>query len=261
MFAAEAVTADTDLLPAYVPLPGLGLVPTNAFLIRAAEPVLVDAGVVAVADDFMRVLRSRIAVEDIRWLWLTHTDADHIGAVDAVLAEAPQAKVVTTYLGLGKMGLRRALPPERIYLLNPGQALDVGDRQLVAIRPPTFDAPETTALFDSRTKTLFSADSFGALLPSTYAEARAIPEKQLKDGVISWATIDAPWLPLVAADAFGATLKAVSDLAPASVLSSHLPPASGELLAALLGYLDAARLAPRFVGPDQAALMQSMAAE
>lgn len=39
--------------------------------------------------------------------------------------------MITTFLGMGKMGLH-GLPVERVHLLNPGQRLAVGDRELVA---------------------------------------------------------------------------------------------------------------------------------
>ena len=33
--------------------------------------------------------------------WLSHTDADHIGNLVAVLERAPRAQVVTNFLGMG----------------------------------------------------------------------------------------------------------------------------------------------------------------
>lgn len=253
------VAPDTEALTTHIPIPGLGTLAANAFLIRAAQPVLVDAGIVAVKDAFMQRLRSAIAVEEIRWLWLTHTDPDHVGAVEAVLAEAPRARLVTTFLGLGKLGLSRSLPPERIYLLNPGQSLDVGDRSLVAWKPPTFDAPETTALFDPKTEALFTADAFGALTTAPAEDASAIPPAELREGILRWASIDVPWLSSVDQGVFGRALEAVRRWSPRVVLGSHLPPARG-LTDTLLDNLAAAREVPPFVGPDQAAMTKMMLA-
>ena len=82
---------------------------------------------------------------------------DHLGNIEAVLTEAPNARVVTSYIGMAKMGLH-GLPLDRVYLLNAGQSLNVGDRELLAVKPPTFDAPETTGLFDPTSQSLISAD-------------------------------------------------------------------------------------------------------
>lgn len=260
MLEAIRVAEDTWQLPAYTPVPGLGVVPVNAFLLKGAEPVLVDTGMPTVRDDFMRTLRSLIAPEDLRWIWLTHTDPDHTGALEQVLAEAPRARVVTTFLGMGKMGVAgRPLPPERVHLLNPGQSLELADRALVALRPPTFDAPETTALLDARTRALFSSDCFGANLPAPAANAAELAPATLREGVVTWATLDSPWLHAVEQRRLAAALDDVRRLEPEVVLSAHLPPARG-LLDTLAAHLRAARTAAPFVGPDQAALLGMLGA-
>ncbi len=255
LFPSRAVGTDTDLLTSYVPLPGLGVLPVNAFLIRAGEPVLVDTGLAALRDDFMRALRRLIDPADLRWIWITHADADHVGNLRAVLAEAPRARIVTNYLGLGKLSLQQ-LPLERTYLLNPGQALQVGDRELLAHRPPVYDAPETMSLFDTRTRQLFSSDCFGAVMQHPVEAASAIPAADLQTGLTLWSSIDAPWLAHMSRAQLVDAFRPLRELSPRVILSSHLPPATG-INAALFECLIAAHEAPTFVGPDQAALEQS----
>jgi hypothetical protein len=258
MLPPRAVAPDTHLLGAYLPLPGYGVLPVNSFLIRGAQPMLIDTGLAAVREAFLRDLHATIDPRDLRWIWLTHIDPDHVGNLAAVLAEAPRARVITSYLGMGKLGLL-GLPVERVYLANPGQRLDIGDREIVAIQPPTFDAPETAGLLDTKSRALFPADCFGALMQEPAETARAVPATALRDGQVTWATVDAPWLAMIDEPKLGAALDAVRRLAPDAVLSSHLPPAAG-MTETLLANLATATRAPRFVGPDQAALEKMMAA-
>jgi glyoxylase-like metal-dependent hydrolase (beta-lactamase superfamily II) len=253
----QAFADGTTVLRSWMPIPGLGVLPVNAFLIKAAEPVLIDTGLAALHDEFMDHLRELIDLRDLRWIWLTHTDADHVGNLASVLAEAPKARVVTTFLGMGKLGLL-GLPVERCFLLNPGQRLTVGDRELLAVTPPSFDAPETTGLFDGRSEFLYSADCFGAMLDRPYDVAADVPADALEAGLVTWAGVDAPWLRLVDARLFDRTAADICGLRPRAVLGSHLPPAM-DMLDPLLGHLRAARDAPAFTGPDQAALEQMMA--
>jgi metal-dependent hydrolase (beta-lactamase superfamily II) len=77
-----------EVLPAYFPIPGLGILPVNAFVLKAAEPVLVDTGLVPLSNEFMENLSAIIDPRDLRWLWLTHTDQDHIGSILGVLEAA-----------------------------------------------------------------------------------------------------------------------------------------------------------------------------
>lgn len=248
---------DTDILPAFLPVPGFGVLAINAFVIHADQPVLVDTGLGGLTGDFMRSLESVIDPAAIRWIWITHADPDHVGSLTALHAAAPNARIVTTFLGMAKMGLL-GLPLDRCFLLNPGQTLDAGDRKLVAVKPPTYDAPETTALFDPATRTLFSADCFGALLAEPAEDAAEVSGDALRDGLVGWATIDAPWLHGTEPAAFARALGAFRDLSPERVLSSHLPPAEG-LLDTMAAHLSAALDAPAFEGPDQAALEAMMA--
>ena len=258
MFEPRRVAPDTDLLPAYVPIPAFGLVPINAFVIHAREPVLVDTGLIPIRDDFMRALRSVVALDQLRWIWMTHADPDHIGSLATLLVEAPNAKVITTFIGMAKIGLQFPLPFERVHLLNPGQSLSVGDRALLAVKPPVFDAPETTGLLDTRTRVLFSSDFFGAILAEPADAAEAIAPAALRDGVITWATLDSPWLPMANESAFGAKLEMIRQLAPTVVLSTHLPPAR-TLTDVLLKHIASARTAVPFHAPDHAEFTRMLA--
>ncbi len=239
MLEPHAVARDVDILPSVLPVPGLGVLPVNAFVLRAAQPVLIDTGLAALRDDFLAALASVIDPADLRWIWLTHADFDHIGNLAPVLAAAPRARVVTTFLGMGKMMLA-GLPVDGAELVEPGESLDAGDRALTCVAPPVFDAPETTAVFDTRTGALFSADSFGAVTAQPESNAAALSPQALREGQVTWAQIDAPWLGMVSAGAFRRRLEQVRALAPDAVLGAHLPPATG-MVQVLLENLAAAR--------------------
>ena len=245
---------DVDVVTSTNAISGFGNLAINAFVIDAAEPVLVDTGSVVESDAFMGALRSVIDPTDLRWIWLTHTDFDHIGAVAHLLERNARLRVVTTFLGVGIMSLAAPLPPDRVHLVNPGQHLDVGDRRLRALRPPAFDNPVTTGLLDERAGILFSSDCFGALLEDMPGWAEDVPPEDLHRGQVLWATADSSWLHGVDRTAFARDLERLRALEPSLVLSSHLPPARGSSLDRLLGALAAAPDSPRFVGPDQAAL-------
>jgi glyoxylase-like metal-dependent hydrolase (beta-lactamase superfamily II) len=234
-------------------------VPVNAFVIRGEEPVLVDTGLHQDRGAFEHALGSIIDPADLRWIWLTHPDQDHVGSLRDMLDAAPRARLITTFLGVGIMSLFMELPLNRVYLLNPGEALDVGDRTLHCLRPPLFDNPSTTAFYDDRTGALFSSDCFGALLQAPAEDAAAIRTEERREGQIRWATIDAPWIHNVDPDRLATELEEIRALRPELVLSSHLPPAMG-LIDELVDTAARAPMAPRFLGPNQAALDAMLAA-
>jgi hypothetical protein len=258
---AFTATPGVDVVTTAVEIPGLGCLAVNAFVLHGSEPVLVDTGTVAGSAEFMDTLATVIDPADLRWIWLTHTDFDHIGSMAMLLETNPDLRVITSFLGTGIMGLSSTpLPMERVHLINPGQSITVGDHTLTAVKPPVFDNPITTGFIDDHTGILFSSDCFGALLPEVPDHAADLDTDTLQGGQVRWATIDSAWIHGVDRDGFGRTLGEFRALEPTMVCSSHLPPASGDMLDLFVDSLAMAPDAERFVGPDQAALEAMMAA-
>lgn len=251
--AAYPLGDGITVLPAYLPVPGMGVVPAHSFVIDGPEPMLVDTGPGGAHDGVQAALASLLDPADLRWLWLTHTDPDHVGSLAWLLDAAPDLTVVTTFLAVGKLSMTTPLPMDRVMWVNPGTDVELNGRTLHALRPPSYDAPETTAVFDATSRTLFSADTFGALLHAPAADADAIEVSELVEGMRLWATIDAPWVTHTERDDFARALAQLRRLEPRRVLSSHLPPAHCriDLLVEILATVPGAT---PWVGPDQDAL-------
>ena len=177
-----------------------------------------------------------------------------------LLDSNPNLRVITSFLGVGIMGLSSTpLPMDRVHLVNPGQSVTLGDRRLLAVKPPLFDNPITTGFVDDRTGMLFSSDCFGALLPSVPHDAAELDTGTLRDGQVRWATIDSAWVHEVDRPPFGHALDQFRSLEPTMVCSSHLPPAPGAMLDSFIDALAMTPDADRFVGPDQATLEAMLA--
>jgi flavorubredoxin len=259
----QRIGHDITALRNQLPAPGIGFVPINAFVLHAAEPVVIDTGLSLPDRGFLDALGSVVDPTDVRWIWLTHPDRDHTGGLFDLLEAAPRARLVTTFLSAGALSMERPVPMDRLYLLNPGQTLDVGDRMLTAFRPPLFDNPGTIGLFDERSGACFSSDCFGAPLPDTQLAAsddvREVPQDQLRYAQLLFASVDSPWVHTVDRSKYLATMEPLRAMDPAVILSTHLPPAASRLLE-FLDMLAAAPQAEPFVGPDQQAL-EAMLAE
>lgn len=253
---------DYTVLNDHLPVPTIGFLPINAFVLHAEQPVVVDTGVMLPERGFMDSLGSVIDPKDVRWIWLTHPDRDHTGALLDLLEAAPQAKVVTTFLSVGIMSTHQPLPMDRVYLINPGQSLNVGDRSLTAFRPPLFDSPATIGFFDHKTRTCVSSDCFGAPMPSDDLaagdDARDVPADALRAAQLLWATVDSPWIHVADQDTYMRTVEPLRDMNPEAILSSHLPPLVGDISASL-DMLAMAPTATPWVGPDQRALEEMLA--
>ena len=249
------VITDIEILPAHFPVPGAGFLPVNAYIIKAEEPVLIDTGMGIDKKEFMSALESIIDPKELRWIWITHDDADHIGNLQMILKEAPRARLAIYSLAMLRISSAWTVPLERVYWLNPGDVIPAGDRTLTAIRPPLFDNPTTIGLYDDRADVFFSADCFGAIIPSPVKNVDDLENVDVSAGLMNWASLDNPWIHMIKSNIFKETLDRIRNLAPKTILSSHLPPAQGKT-EQLLKILESVPDSPPSIAPDQNTLEQ-----
>jgi flavorubredoxin len=251
-------TSDIAVLPAHFPIPGMGFLPVNAFVIKAQEPVLVDTGMGIDEAEFMKALESIIDPPDLKWVWITHDDADHTGNIQKVLEAAPGARLAAHSLAVLRMSTAWPVALHQTYWINSGDSITVGDRKLTAIRPPLFDNPTTIGVYDSKSEAYFCADFCGALIPSPVEDADDLAEKDLAQGVLGWAGADSPWAHMVEPARFGQALDTIRQIAPKMICSAHLPLARGKT-EQLLELLAAIPTSTPFVAPNQMVLEQILA--
>ena len=212
--------------------------------------------------DFLEALWNQVDPADLRWIYLTHPDRDHTGSLMEILEAAPAARLVTTFLGMGILTMEYEIPPDRVFLLNPGQSLDLGDRRLTAFRPPVYDSPATTGFYDEQTGTCFTSDCFGA--PMATAELAAADDIGDVPTTTCWPHSGYGRQSTAHGSRggperrFGPRSQPLRRLDPPVVLCTHLPPARAAY-ARLLDTLAGAPDADPFVGPDQAALQAMLA--
>ncbi len=258
MLEPYMVGEDIYVLPTHVPIPGAGYLPINAFVVLAEEPVLIDSGLGIETPEFVAALESIISPSDLRWIWLTHDDADHTGSIQTVTELAPNARLAMHAFAAMRMSTWWPVPLQRVYAIRPGDELNVGDRTLRAIAPPVFDNPMSTGVFDESNGTLFSVDAFGAFIPELTQNADEIPPDVLAQGMVGWGVADSPWTQLVDDKKFSAALDGLRRLQPNRILSSHLPAAGANIDR----FLDIVRSLPQVeheLPPDHVAFSEMLA--
>jgi glyoxylase-like metal-dependent hydrolase (beta-lactamase superfamily II) len=243
-------SSDVHVLPTNLILPGVGVLPINAYLIMAEEPVLIDSGVAIDADQFMDAVSSIIDLRSLKWVWLTHDDADHTGNIQRIMEAAPNATLVTHAFSALRMSTWWPVPMERVHAIRAGDDIHVGDRTLTAVAPPLFDNPLSIGVLDRSSGSLFTVDAFGSLLPEPTQDASQVSPEALAGGMIAWATFDSPWVHITDPAEFGQVLDRVRQIQPRQIFSSHLPAASGTALEDFLRVLEQVPTAERFVPPD-----------
>ena len=225
----ERIAPDTWLIPNLAPA-GDGLfLPVNSMVIRGREPVIVDTGAPIHRALWVEKAFSVVEPEDVRWIFLSHDDGDHTGALLDVLERCPQATLVTNFFAFERLALEKpALPLERMRWLEPGDRLDIGDRVLQLFRPPIFDGPTTRGLFDRRSGAMWIVDTFACLTPGPL-DADVLPADVLAS-MSTWNSAVSPWHAWLDRGIYRKHVDAVEQLGATTVASAHGPVLRGGAL-------------------------------
>src|SRR5262249_50279196 len=70
-------------------------------------------------------------------------------------------------------------------------------------------------------------DCFGAVLPAPVDSVEDVSAADFRNGMMTWSSIDAPWLKGIDRAALGRGLAAIDRLAPKHIVSAHLPVLEG----------------------------------
>src|SRR5688572_20336000 len=83
----------------------------NSMVIRAAEPVIVDTGAPVHREQYLEDLFSIVEPEDVRWVFISHEDVDHVGNLAAIMQQCPNATIVGSWFLMERMGAEGLCAP------------------------------------------------------------------------------------------------------------------------------------------------------
>ena len=249
----ERIAADTWLIP-HLADAGDGLyLPVNSMIIRGREPVIVDTGAPIHRQSWLEKAFAIVEPEDVRWIFLSHDDGDHTGALLDVLERCPRASLVTNSFSVERLALEKPqLPIHRMRWLEAGDSLNIGDRELRLFRPPIFDGPTTRGLFDPKSSAMWIVDSFACLTPGTLDAAQMTAE-QLQ-GMAAMNSAVSPWHAWLDRGSYSRHVESVRAFGARTVASAHGPVLRGQALQQAFAELQTLAGAPIIPTPGQSLL-------
>lgn len=146
----------------------------NSYLIKDEQNVLIDTVDKSVSDRFFENLEYVLDGERLDFLIINHVEPDHSGSIKELIYRYPYLTIVTT--AKAKDYLSQFLDidlSERFIEVKDGYTFSSGKKLYNFISAPMVHWPEVTVVYESTTKTLFSADafgSFGAMSGNLYAD-------------------------------------------------------------------------------------------
>ena len=194
-------------------------------VITGAEPVIVDTGTIANRKQWLDDAFSLVAPEDVKWVFISHDDIDHTGNLEEVMSACVNATLVASWALVERHSNAFDFPLERTRWVNDGDAFDVGDRVLRAVRPPFWDSPTTRGLFDRRpASTGRSTRSRRRCRPQPVASVAELEPTFWRDGSVMFAHhAVAPWLGMVDATKYSEHIDRIQVMGARTIVSAHSP--------------------------------------
>jgi flavorubredoxin len=255
MLEPERIAPDTYVIRQ---LGGEGVNPVavhlNSMVITGEEPVIVDTGVSLTQESWMDATFSIVDPADVRWIYISHDDHDHIGNLPQVLDLCPNATLVSTWFMVERLAGDVPLPLDRMRWVNDGESFRVGDRDLVAVTPPVFDSPTSRGLYDPRTGVYWAVDALGNPLTHEVSDISELDPGFYQEGFLMFARIISPWHQWLDPARYQAHLDRVHGLGATVVASAHGTTLRGAQIDAAYGLMSQVAHLPASPLPGQADL-------
>lgn len=192
----------------------------NAYLVKGSEKTaLIDASHESFKDNFIANVEAEVAIEDIDYLIVNHTEPDHSGAIRYLLEKKPDLEIYGTHATLNNLKAITGLDFTG-HKVADGETLSLGDATLTFMVAPNIHWPDTMMTWYEEEGILFSCDFLGAHYaePTMRMETMVYPKHYLPEFHYYYAGIMGPFKPFVLK-----ALDRVESLPIAYVAPSHGP--------------------------------------
>ena len=224
------IAQDTFAISLENAIPNVGFVYVNSMVIRGPQPIVVDTGMAVLRDQWLDQIFSIVEPEDVRWIFLSHDDADHSGNVVEMLELCRHAQLVTNWFSIERMSANFEVPLDRCIWVNDGEQFLAGDRMMTAIRPPIFDSPTTRGLFDPKTGVYWAGDAFCSFVPFSTEDVADVPLLAFREGFSAANRMISPWHQWIDPKRYEQQVQKVARLPLQVVYGGHGPAIRGRMI-------------------------------
>jgi flavorubredoxin len=201
-------------------LPGEGEAPmlayVNSAVILGKEPVIVDTGLANNREAWLNDVFSLVDPRDVKWIFISHDDHDHVGNLAETLALCPNATLISSWFQVERLAGDIGLPLNRMRWIDDGGTV-------AAIRPPVFDSPTTRGLYDSKTGIYWASDAFAAPVTQATDDVSSLHPEEWRQGFNLFNSAISPWVHIVDAVKYNKTVCRLSSLDIKTVIGGHSP--------------------------------------
>ena len=133
----------------------------NSYVILDEKTCLLDTVDSDVFDIFFEKVKDVLNKRKLDYLVIHHMEPDHSASIKKIVDEFKDVTLVVNSKIKNMLDNYFDLAEVKIFIVNEGDVLDLGNHKLTFIFTPMVHWPEVMMSYDIYSKTLFSADAFG----------------------------------------------------------------------------------------------------
>ena len=133
----------------------------NSYVLLDDKTVLFDTADKDVSEQFLENIKHVLGDRELDYIVVNHIEPDHGASLANVLKEYPKAQVVSTKKADAFMK-QFGFCEKEVQIVKEGDSLSFGKHNVTFYMATMVHWPEVMVTYDETTKTLFSADAFGA---------------------------------------------------------------------------------------------------
>ena len=157
----------------------------NSYLIKDEKIAVLDAVDKCCGEKWLENIKSVIGDSEPDYFVVHHMEPDHSANINLFMDTYKSAKIVSSSKSFAMMkqffGTDYA---DRQIVVGEGDTLELGENTLTFIAAPMVHWPEVIVSYESKTKTLFSADGFGKFGTSDADEDWACEARRYYFGIV-----------------------------------------------------------------------------
>ncbi|MCF0213860.1 MAG: MBL fold metallo-hydrolase [Muribaculaceae bacterium] len=141
----------------------------NSYLILDEKITIMDTVDARRRDEWWQLLLEALDGRQPSYLVVHHVEPDHSGAIQDVMKQWPDCKIVASQSAIKLIGQFYGGNPEwlsRSVAVKDGQVVELGKHSLQFVSAAMIHWPEVMVSYDAASRTLFSADAFGKFGPA-----------------------------------------------------------------------------------------------
>ncbi len=133
----------------------------NSYFINASKKCIVETVKETFWDTYLEKINQLVALNEIEYIFVNHTEPDHTGSLKKLLAIAPNAKVLAS--GNAIRYLKDQIGEDFPHIIvKDGDEIDLGNKTMKIIGAANLHWPDSIYSYLVEDKVLFTCDSFGS---------------------------------------------------------------------------------------------------